>query len=629
MTMHLPLRRTPPAGTDTARPVTASLRAMRWATSATLAALLLAACGSTPLPPWPSTPAAQRPTAPAPLPRAQQGTVVPAPLGQQQLPPQQPPQRAAVVSTPLPSTAPLVVQNEGPMAPPYSAAVAARFPNPPTSYNTPGLAQDRRAFTTNAELGQWLRSLSDAVPRGATRTKLLNIGTSQRGEPIQGLLLTRAAGTDPASLDNSGRPTVVLIGQQHGDEPAGSEALLVIGSELAQGLLEPLLDRINVVVVPRANPDGAEVGTRVTANGTDMNRDHLLLNTPEARALARVINDYRPILVVDAHEYTVVGRYLQKFNAVQRYDALLQHTTTANYPEFLTKASQEWYHQPMVAALKAQGIASDWYYTTSTNLEDKRISMGGTQPDTGRNVNGLKNTVSLLIETRGVGIGRMHIQRRVHSQVTAISSALRSTAERAANLEQVRSFVARDVSAQACRDQVVVEAAATPTQRDLDFLDPETGADRTIRVDWNSSLTLRATKSRARPCGYWLAAGSTAAVERLRLLGLQVMRVAEPGAMLAETYRETARETGDRQDVIGTIAGGTGIVRVQVSTVRSAVDAPAGSFYVPLNQPRANLAVAALEPDTQNSYFANRMIEDLGQMARVMATPALVFEETE
>jgi len=602
---------------------------MRWATSATLAALLLTACGSTPLPPWPSTPAAQRPTVPAPLPRAQPGTVVPAPLGQQQLPPQQPPQRAAVVSTPLPPTAPLVVQNEGPMAPPYSAAVAARFPNPPTSYNTPGLAQDRRAFTTNAELGQWLRSLSDAVPRGATRTKLLNIGTSQRGEPIQGLLLTRAAGTDPASLDNSGRPTVVLIGQQHGDEPAGSEALLVIGSELAQGLLEPLLDRINVVVVPRANPDGAEVGTRVTANGTDMNRDHLLLNTPEARALARVINDYRPILVVDAHEYTVVGRYLQKFNAVQRYDALLQYTTTANYPEFLTKASQEWYHQPMVAALKAQGIASDWYYTTSTNLEDKRISMGGTQPDTGRNVNGLKNTVSLLIETRGVGIGRMHIQRRVHSQVTAISSALRSTAERAANLEQVRSFVARDVSAQACRDQVVVEAAATPTQRDLDFLDPETGADRAIRVDRNSSLTLRATKSRARPCGYWLAAGSTAAVERLRLLGLQVMRVAEPGAMLAETYRETARETGDRQDVIGTIAGGTGIVRVQVSTVRSAVDAPAGSFYVPLNQPRANLAVAALEPDTQNSYFANRMIEDLGQMARVMATPALVFEETE
>lgn len=341
------------------------------------------------------------------------------------------------------------------------------------------------------------------------------------------------------------------------------------------------------------------------------------------------MNEYRPILVVDAHEYTVAGRYLQKFNAIQRYDALLQYTTTANYPEFLTKASQEWYHQPMVAALKAQGLASDWYYTTSNNPDDKSISMGGTQPDTGRNVNGLKNTVSLLIETRGVGIGRMHIQRRVHSQVTAITSALRSTAERANNLEQVRSFVARDISAQACRDQVVVEAAATPTQRELEFLDPETGATRPIRVEWNSSLTLRPTKTRARPCGYWLSASSTAAVERLKLLGLQVMRVAEPGSALADTYRETSRESGDRQDVIGTIAGGTGIVRVQVAPMRSAIDVPAGSYYIPLNQPRANLAVAALEPDTQNSYFANRLIDELGQTARIMSNPSLVFEETD
>lgn len=622
MNTYFSLRTRSSQGPVESRPI-GSVRAPVWKASALLMAALLAACSSTPLPPWPSAPAARTS---APAPRAQPGTVVPAPLGQGPLP--QPAPSQGAIASPLPPSAPLVVQNEGPMAPPYGPAVAARFPEPSVVYSTPGLGRDRRAFTTNAELSQWLQSLADPAPRGATRTKLLNLGMSQRGEPIVGLLATRAPGTEPANLDASGRPTVVLVGQQHGDEPAGSEALLVISRELTQGLLEPLLDRINVVVVPRANPDGAAAGTRVTANGVDMNRDHLLLHTPEARALAKVVNDYRPILVVDAHEYTAVGRYLQKFNAIQRYDALLQYTTTANYPEFLTKASHEWYHLPMVAALKAQGLTSDWYYTTSTNPDDKRISMGGTQPDTGRNVNGLKNAVSLLIETRGVGIGRMHIQRRVHSQVTAITSALRATAERAANLEQVRSFVVRDVSAQACRDQVVVEAAATPTQRELEFLDPETGADRLIRVDWNSSLTLRAEKTRARPCGYWLSANSTAAVERLRLLGLQVMRVAESGSALADIYRETARESGDRKDVIGTIAGGGGIVRVQVSPVRSAIDVPAGSFYVPLNQPRANIAVAALEPDTQNSYFANHLIQDLAHAARVMAPPSLVFEDT-
>ena len=39
---------------------------------------------------------------------------------------------------------------------------------------------------------------------------------------------------------------------------------------LAHGVLEPLLDQINVVIVPRTNPDGAETGTRSTAKGVDI-----------------------------------------------------------------------------------------------------------------------------------------------------------------------------------------------------------------------------------------------------------------------------------------------------------------------------------------------------------------------
>jgi hypothetical protein len=187
----------------------------------------------------------------------------------------------------------------------------------------------------------------------------------------------------------------------------------------------------------------------------------------------------------------------------------------------------------------------------------------------------------------------------------------------------------RDIASKACKDQVVVEVQATPTQRELTMLDPETGADRTLKVDWNSSLALRPVKSRARPCGYWLAASATAAVERLQLLGVQVLRIAEPGGVLADTYSETSREPMEPADVRGTIAGGAGIIRTQVTPVRRAIDVPAGSFYVPLNQGLANLAVAALEPDTQSSYFANRLIDDLASTARVMTVPSLVFEDTD
>lgn len=569
---------------------------------------LLAACTSVPLPPWqppsPIQPLSTRPAAPA----APGLTAMP----------------AIVLTSPV--NPPTAIQAEEP--PPYSAAVAARFPAPSVVYNTPGLKPGRTSFTTQAEIHTWLGEQAAALSRSVgVKATVLAFGTSQRGEPLEALVLTRATGTDPAALKATGRPTVLLIGQQHGDEPAGSEALLVIARELAQGLLQPELERINVVIVPRANPDGASRGQRVTDNGLDMNRDHLLLNTPEAQALARLTRDYQPTVVVDAHEYTVAGRYLEKFGAVQKFDALLQYATTANLPEFLTRAAEEWYRRPLVAALKGQGLTSEWYYTTSTDLADKKISMGGAQPDTGRNVNGLKNAISLLLETRGVGIGRLHIQRRVHTQVTALASVLASTALRASELGQLRPYLDKEVSAQACKGEAVVQSATTPAQYDLVMLDPISGADKSLTVDWDSALALRTLKARARPCGYWLSAASKTAVERLRLQGLQVLRIQETSAMLGDIYRETSRTQGVRLDVRGVIADAVPIEKTEVALVRGVIDAPSGSYYVPLNQPLANLAIAALEPDTQSSYLANRLIDAVVNSARVMAEPSVNAEE--
>jgi len=78
-----------------------------------------------------------------------------------------------------------------------------------------------------------------------------------------------------------------LIGQQHGKRPAGGEAMLVLAAALSYGELASLLDRLSIVIVPRANPDGAAADRRVLASGVDLNRDHLLLSQPETRPLHR------------------------------------------------------------------------------------------------------------------------------------------------------------------------------------------------------------------------------------------------------------------------------------------------------------------------------------------------------
>jgi len=51
-------------------------------------------------------------------------------------------------------------------------------------------------------------------------------------------------------------------------------------------------------------------------------------------------------------------------------------------------------------------------------------------------------------------------------------------------------------------------------------------------------------------------------------------------------------------------------------------EAPASSDYVPLDQPLANPVIAALQPDSQNSDLAKRLIDRLDAVQRVMARPA-------
>ncbi|MBT9524690.1 MAG: peptidase M14 [Rhizobacter sp.] len=536
----------------------ASLRpALRWATAFLSVAALLGC--STPMPP-------ATPTAPVPVPAA---------------PP--PVLAAPVVVPPVP----------------LSDAVAARFPDPAVNYRTPALQAGRNDFTSNAELQALLRGLVRDAPSVA---RLLTLGSSQGGLPIEALLFSRHADVTPAALQRSGRPLVLVMGQQHGDEPASSEALIVLAQELTRGRLQSLLDRINVVVLPRANPDGAQTGQRASANGVDIDRDHLWLKTPEAQALAKLVRDYQPLVVAEAREYTLNGAYAQKFGAVQRDDAQVQYATTGNLPPFFTKAAEEWFRQPLFASFKLHGLSSQWVHRTSNDVADKRLSMGGTLPDSGRNVQGLKNVVSLVIETRGAGLGRTHLKRRVHTQVVAMTSVLQNAAQRGGDLLKLRQYVDADVSAQACQGQVVVEAGPTASEYTLAMLDPATGADKTLTVNWDSALVLRELKVRKRPCGYWLDADQADAVARLRLLGVRVEQAMAKGVVQGESYAGAQQE---------------------IKTAPVLLDVPEGSYYVPLTQPLASLVVAALEPDTSASYFGGGVITGLAKQARVTALPGI------
>ena len=105
---------------------------------------------------------------------------------------------------------------------------------------------------------------------------------------------------------DSPRQRVLVIGGLHGNEPVTPP---VVG-----GLLEAQVSSdVDVWLVPIANPDGSAAGTRCNANGVDLNRNFpwewrpqdggpVPLSEPETQALADLVEELRPDIVVWVHQ---------------------------------------------------------------------------------------------------------------------------------------------------------------------------------------------------------------------------------------------------------------------------------------------------------------------------------------
>jgi hypothetical protein len=456
--------------------------------------------------------------------------------------------------------------------------VAARLPAPAVRYDTPGFAPGRTGFTSHDEMTTFVQALR-------SRTALLEvktIGESQQGRTIP--MLAFGAHADE-------RPTVMIVAMQRGDAPAAGEAALVLAQRLAGGPLVDLLRAIDVLIVPRANPDGAQRDERATADGTDLDADHLLLRTPEARALADVMARHRPDVVIDLGEFDPGGDWLARFGGWVGFDAMVQAASLPNVPQALERAALQWFEKPMRSALDAEGLTSQSLQAplAGGGAGAGGVSGGSVHADTAQNVAALRTGIALRLDSRGAGLGRAHLARRVHAHVSAVDAALRSAARHADALRRLTEEQRRAVSASACTGELVVRAAPAASKRALVLLDPDSGVDRSVPVQWLSPRAASPLLTRSRPCGYLLPAAEQSHAEQLRLLGVSVRRLEAAATVAVESFRKS----------------GTGF-----ATVPARIEAPAGSFFVSMSQPLANVAAAALEPDSPGSLTASGLAPD-------------------
>ncbi|KFC72206.1 Zinc carboxypeptidase [Bosea sp. LC85] len=497
--------------------------------------------------------------------------------------------------------APALAQEEGKVADyKQSEAVLARYKPVPIPLATPSLTRGTPGLTTQAELDAFV---ADLVAKAPGQVVLGSLGKSQQGRDLPYLIFSKEGAGNAAALRALGRPIVWFVGQQHGNEPAGGEAMLALANDLATTDLKVVLDKLVVVIVPRANPDGAAADKRTGANGFDLNRDHLLLTLPETKALHAKLAELPPDVIVDVHEFSVANRWLEKFGGLNAADAMILYATNPAVPQPTTKLASELVKPAMDKAMAEKGLSSFWYFTTGYNKDDKVVSMGGNAPGIARNLFGLSGAVSFLIETRGVGLKLENLERRIATHYVISRSVLDTVA---ANDKAVLQAVAAARGELAKNEgELIVGHRIATVRMAIPLVNPDTAADMPTEVDFRDSRQVTVTGKRPRPEGYIVLTSGQPALEALKLKGIAVCALGGPASLDVEAFVVEQKGTvkkADRENINPDQS-----VKVELRPRR--LDVPATAVFVPMTQSGANVIAASFEPDSPGSHVGVGLVE--------------------
>lgn len=313
-----------------------------------------------------------------------------------------------------------------------TAGATAAEPLPMTTFETSGGAE----WTSHeAEL-----AFLSTVDAQSERLTLEVIGRTAEARPVH---LARLGDPAPATAQQArSRPTALYVCSQHGNEPAGREACLIALRDLA---LAPsandaaLLQSSTVLFIPTANPDGRARNGRTNTEGVDINRDHLTLDSPEARAMAAIIRDYQPDISIDLHEYGP-GQPL-----LYDDDVLYLWPRNLNVDDEVHDDAKALAEVTIAGASRAAGFTADEYGQTALVDTNVTQTAGGGDEGILRNAAGLRHALGILTETAVSAnpakpaelVAANNRLRRVNSDSVIIDSSLdylRTNGDRAASV---------------------------------------------------------------------------------------------------------------------------------------------------------------------------------------------------
>lgn len=181
-----------------------------------------------------------------------------------------------------------------------------------TRQKTPAELTDLVATPNYRETVAYIHKLAASSPY----LRLTMIGKTAQGKALFMVVASRDGMKDAKGIRANKKPTILLQAGIHSGEIDGKDAGLMLLRDISLGKEVALIQQVNLLFIPILSADGHErasaynrvnqrgpekMGWRTNSRNLNLNRDYAKLDTEELHAVTKVINDYQPDLYLDIH----------------------------------------------------------------------------------------------------------------------------------------------------------------------------------------------------------------------------------------------------------------------------------------------------------------------------------------
>ncbi|MDG2014261.1 MAG: DPP IV N-terminal domain-containing protein, partial [Pirellulaceae bacterium] len=424
-----------------------------------------------------------------------------------------------------------------------------------------------------------------------------DFGKSVEGRAMVGTLIANppfVMETARSSQQPDPRLRILLLGNIHSGECAGKEALLAMLRELALDPNHPWLADCVILIAPNYNVDANErvglnqrpgqvgpskgMGQRENAMQLDLNRDFVKLESPEARSLVKLIDEFNPHLFIDCH--TTNG---SRHQYLLTYD--IPHNPTA--PKEIRDYLRNNMMPQVTQKLEDKDILT--FYYGNFSRDNSRWSTYGHEPRYSTEYVGLRGRLGILSEAYSYATYADRI-KGTDAFVKECIEHVRDHADDVKNLLELpnpkpEELIHLDSQMAAFPEKYVIRGYEGEQKKDYEV---------TFFGDYRPTTTV------TMPDAYAFPTEMSFLAERLQMHGIQVEQLTDQASneppLKGRAYQISAIDRSPRS------FQKHNMVKLEVAAELEDVNIPANSFIVSTRQPLGRLVSYVLEPETNEGF---------------------------